>query len=72
MGASQAALIKLGKEKGYRLVGSNRLGYNLIFVQNDLAAKTLPEIKAISLPTELEKSRQQRLDPIKNLNWVDV
>lgn len=32
-GASVGALVKLGKEKGYKLVGANMQGYNLFFVK---------------------------------------
>src|SRR5579863_9823717 len=34
-GASLSAFVKLGKEKGYRLVGCDRLGYNAFFVRSD-------------------------------------
>lgn len=33
-GASVKALVKLGKEKGYKFVGANVQGYNLFFVKN--------------------------------------
>ena len=42
-GASPVAMAKLGKQKGYRLVGANELGFNFIFVRNDLAMEVLPE-----------------------------
>ncbi len=43
-GASGMALQKLGKKKGYRLVGSNDYGNNLFFIRNGLIEKELPEI----------------------------
>lgn len=43
-GASGVALQKLGKKKGYRLVGANEYGNNLFFVKNGLAENELPEI----------------------------
>lgn len=43
-GASTAALVKLGKEKNYRLVGANDYGNNLFFVKNGVADKEFPEI----------------------------
>jgi hypothetical protein len=43
-GASLAAFVKLSREKGYRLVGHNRYGYNAIFVRNGLGEDVLPEI----------------------------
>jgi hypothetical protein len=42
-GASLPAFVKLGREKGYRLVGVQSLGFNAFFVRNDLAADLLPE-----------------------------
>jgi hypothetical protein len=38
-GASVYALVRLGKSKGYSLVSANRMGYNLIFLRNDLLEK---------------------------------
>jgi len=72
MGASQAALVKLAKQKGYRLVGSNQLGYNLIFVRNDLGKNVLPKISLDQLPTELPDKQKERLNPIKKLKWIKV
>jgi hypothetical protein len=43
-GASLAAFVKLAREKGYRLVGYNRYGYNAIFVRKGLGEDVLPEI----------------------------
>jgi hypothetical protein len=45
-GASLPAMVKLGREKGYRLVGANRYGFNVVFVRNDVGAALLPEIPA--------------------------
>lgn len=47
-GASLAAFVKLGREKGYRLVGCHRHGYNAFFVRNDLGANVFPEVSAAS------------------------
>jgi len=43
-GASPLALTRLAERKGYRLVGSNFHGYNLIFVHNGLGEKLLPRV----------------------------
>jgi len=45
-GASVEALVKLGKEKGYKLVGANVQGYNLFFVKNseDLSSATSADV----------------------------
>jgi hypothetical protein len=42
-GASISALISLGKEKGYRFVGTNKICTNGFFVRNDLEHPWLPE-----------------------------
>ncbi|MDZ4766680.1 MAG: hypothetical protein SGI73_19245 [Chloroflexota bacterium] len=43
-GASLSAFVKLGREKGYRLVGIQRYGFNAFFVRDDIAADILPEV----------------------------
>ena len=43
-GASAPAMVDLGKKKGYRLVGSNHLGFNLIFIRENLLQKEVPTI----------------------------
>jgi hypothetical protein len=45
-GASLLAFVKLAKRKGYRLVGTNSLGYNAFFVRDDLGKDILPEVGA--------------------------
>lgn len=43
-GASAPAMVSLGRKKGYRLVGANRYGFNLIFVRNDVFPERVPEV----------------------------
>lgn len=45
-GASLAAMIKLGRKKGYRFVGCEKYGFNAFFVRDDLGRPFLPEMKA--------------------------
>jgi hypothetical protein len=47
-GASLAAFVKLAREKGYRLVGSDRMEINAFFVRSDLGCDLLPEVPAAS------------------------
>jgi len=42
-GASLPAFVKLGREKGYRLVGVQSLGFNAFFVRTDVREDLLPE-----------------------------
>jgi len=48
-GASLAAFVKLGRAKGYRLVGMQRLGFNAFFVREDIGTHLLPEVTATQL-----------------------
>ena len=43
-GASLAAFVKLGRQKGYRLVGCERSQTNALFVRSDVAANLFPEV----------------------------
>lgn len=43
-GASIQAIIRLGREKGFTLIGSNRAGNNAFFLRNDLAGDLLTRI----------------------------
>ena len=55
----------LGVEKGYRLVGAQRYGFNAFFVREDLAIYTLPTIKpADCLHHPAVQQRMARLDEI--------
>jgi len=47
-GASLPAFVKLARRKGYRLVGSNRFGFNAFFVRADCGVDLLPEVSADS------------------------
>jgi len=75
-GASIQAFVKLAREKGYRLVAANRLGFNLFFVRNDLAPALLPEISAQDCfrfePEPLRLRRQERLKSVSGFGWVEV
>lgn len=42
--ASPIAMVKLAHKKGYRLVGANRYGFNLIFVKKGLHEERVPEV----------------------------
>ena len=43
-GASLSAFVKLGKEKGYRLVGCEKYNFNAFFVRSGIGEGVLPEV----------------------------
>lgn len=73
-GATLPAFVKLAKEKGYRLVGSNRYGYNAFFIKNGIAEKILPEIayqECLKHPQAIEGFKN-RYPAVKDLDWVEI
>jgi hypothetical protein len=72
--ASLPAFVKLGREKGYRLVGSQRYGYNAFFVREDLAAPVFPEATAESCVDKpfARWARETIIEDIRKLDWVEV
>ncbi len=71
-GASPIAMVNLAKKKGYRLVGANELGFNLIFVKNEYAQEQLPEVSVESILTHpsVEES-WARFEPIKDWEFLE-
>jgi hypothetical protein len=69
-GASPIAMTKLAQHKGYRLVGANELGFNFIFVREDLAPE-LPEVSVDSvLKHPSNQEMQQRFEAIRDWEYV--
>ena len=62
LGASLAAWVKLGREKGYRLVGYSQRGECLLG-DNDLGADLIPEVSAASCLND-------RTTRIKSKHWA--
>jgi len=73
-GASLRAFVNLGKQKGYRLVGCNALGYNAFFIRNGIGEKYIPEIAIDDCFTHPKVlwGIQERFPLIKDLPWVDL
>jgi hypothetical protein len=59
-GASLPAFVKLGLEKGYRLVGANSIGTNAFFMRNDIGRDFFPEVTAESCLSSEYAIHQQR------------
>ena len=69
--ASPVAMVKLGKRKGYRLVGANRYGFNLFFVKNGYHESRVPEVTLEScLQHPRHLARLGRFDAIKDWEYV--
>lgn len=70
-GASPVAMTKLAKKKGYRLVGSNELGFNFIYVREDLLTDEVPEVSVESLLQHpSNKEARARFESIKEWEYV--
>ena len=74
VGASLRALVKLGADKGYRLVACNNLGFNAFFVREDLARDSLPELAVedgFPHPWNAHGMRE-RYPLVADMPWVEV
>lgn len=71
---SPLAMIKLSREKGYRLIGSHKYGFNLIFMRNDVGKEFFPEVDlgSISNNPYTVEAKKTRWDAVKNAPWVEV
>ncbi|MFO7933712.1 MAG: hypothetical protein R6U78_06490 [Bacteroidales bacterium] len=71
-GASPVAMTKLANKKGYRLIGSNELGFNFIFVKRGLAENELPEVPVESVLTHPSvKEGYRKFEPIKDWEYIE-
>jgi hypothetical protein len=72
--ASLAAYIAVSRRKGYRLVGMNALGFNAIFLRDDVLAAEMPEIPASTLDSNpaAEEVRRQWWPRLSQLPWREV
>jgi hypothetical protein len=73
-GASLPAMVKLARDKGYRLVAVNRIATNAFFVRNGLAEDRLPEIEAKNCfgHPRARFGHERRLRLVAEREWVDV
>lgn len=73
-GASLPAFVKLGRQKGYRLIGCNRLQYNAIFIQEGCGEAYFPEVEAAQCLThpKVVWGIRERFTTVKDLPWVEV
>jgi hypothetical protein len=73
-GASLAAMTRLAKAKGMRLVGSNQQGFNCIFLRNDIGGNYFPEVTVASCHANaMSQAAQASLWPkLRHLDWQEV
>ncbi len=70
-GASPIAMVKLANKKGYRLVGANELGFNFIFIKNEIAPDLIPEVTIESLLTHPSVNEGcKKFEEIKDWEYV--
>ena len=79
LGASLPAFVKLLGKRGYRLVGVERLGFNAVFVRNDLAPAVLEVSAEVCLRGPIVGICQAKLDAdlefgaaVRARPWVNV
>lgn len=73
-GASLAAMVKLGRAKGYRLIGFNRHNFNAFFIRQDITHADLPEVVSGTgfLHPWVTRQSAKRFARVKDLPWVEV
>jgi hypothetical protein len=73
-GASLAAFVKIAKEKGYRLVGCQRYGFNAFFIRAGVGEDVFPEISPADCfnHPKAKYSMERRLERAKEYEWVKV
>jgi hypothetical protein len=63
-GASLAAFVALGKQKGYRLIGANAPNTNAYFMRHDVGTADFPEVSAASCLASIYAQHQRKASAI--------
>ncbi len=73
-GASLGAFVKLGKEKGYRYVGSQSYGFNAFFIRNDVAPGEFPEqeVPTVSKYPRAMARHKAKYPYVQDRPWIKV
>jgi len=72
--ASLRAMVHLSKDKGYRLIGAHRYGFNVFFLRNDLAPRLFPEVSIEQIHDNpwTRRGQKERWPRVKDLDWIRV
>ncbi len=72
--ASLTAFVAVGRRKGYRFVGMNALGFNAIFLRDDVLAGEMPEMPASALDANAaaDEVRRRWWPRLSQLAWIEV
>ncbi|MEY4806740.1 MAG: hypothetical protein RLZZ206_1129 [Cyanobacteriota bacterium] len=71
---SLAAMAKLSRAKGYRLIGSHRHGFNAFFMRNDVGQSFFPEVSVSDIHDNpwSRYGQDKRWQLVKDLGWIEV
>jgi hypothetical protein len=72
--ASLAAMCKLGREKGYRLAGVHRFGFNAFFIKNGVGEAFFPEVDVATCVQDpfSVQARKERWPLARDRQWQEV
>jgi len=72
-GASLEAMCRLGKSKGYRLIGTHRFGFNAFFMASGVGEDLFPEVEPSSCLTDpYTEKRRRDWAAVASKPWQDV
>lgn len=73
-GASLAAFVKLGKQKGYRLVGCESCEINAFFIREDIGEAIFPEVATAACFSQpfTQHALEVRKQTLANREWLEV
>jgi len=73
-GASLKAFLKLADEKGYRLVGFEKYGFNAFFIRNDIGMELFPpyNINNYELIPFVKWAKNEFLELVDKMEWQEV
>ncbi len=69
-GVSLKAMAGLSSRKGYRLIGANRLGFNVLFMRDDVGRDAFPEIELVKVHDNPSTRKVQEVWPsLERFPW---